>query len=90
MRINTRQELEQRRKEYAASLKMQKKQILICAGTGCVAGGSLDIYARIQEILKERGIKCSLVLEKEPHEISEDELKDAEDSIQKITDKYIT
>ena len=63
MRINTRQELEQRRKEYAASLKMQKKQILICAGTGCVAGGSLDIYARIQEILKERGIKCSLVLE---------------------------
>ncbi len=70
MRINTRQELKQRRKEYAASLKMQKKQILICAGTGCVAGGSLDIYARIQEILKERGIKCSLVLEKEPHDES--------------------
>ena len=31
MRINTRQELEQRRKEYAASLQMQHKQILICA-----------------------------------------------------------
>ncbi|MCI9081895.1 MAG: 4Fe-4S binding protein [Lachnospiraceae bacterium] len=67
MRINTREELEARRKEYAASLKTQRKQILICAGTGCVAGGSLNIYARMQEILMERGIKCSLVLEKEPH-----------------------
>ncbi len=34
MRINTRQELEAKRKEYAASLKTQRKQILICAGTG--------------------------------------------------------
>ncbi len=67
MRINTREELEARRKEYAASLKTQKKQILICAGTGCVAGGSLDIYARLQEIMMARGIKCSLKLEKEPH-----------------------
>ena len=70
MRINTRKELEARRKEYAASLKTQKKQILICAGTGCVAGGSLNIYAKMQEILIERGIKCSLVLEKEPHDES--------------------
>ncbi len=59
MRINTREELEARRKEYAASLKTQKKQVLICAGTGCVAGGSLNIYARLQEILIERGVKCS-------------------------------
>lgn len=70
MRINTREELEARRKEYAASLETQSKQILICAGTGCVAGGSLDIYAKMQEILMERGIKCSLVLEKEPHDHS--------------------
>ena len=70
MRINTREELEARRKVYAASLKTQRKQILICAGTGCVAGGSLNIYAKMQEILMERGIKCSLVLEKEPHDDS--------------------
>ena len=47
MRINTREELEARRAEYAASLKTQRKQILICAGTGCVAGGSLNIFAKI-------------------------------------------
>ena len=70
MRINTREELEARRAEYAASLKTQRKQILICAGTGCVAGGSLNIFAKMQEILISRGIKCSLVLEKEPHDDS--------------------
>ena len=70
MRINTREELEARRAEYAASLKTQRKQILICAGTGCVAGGSLNIFAKMQEILIARGIKCSLVLEKEPHDDS--------------------
>lgn len=53
MKIKTRQELEAKRAEYAASLKTQKKQILICAGTGCVAGGSLNIYARLQEIFKK-------------------------------------
>ena len=67
MRINTREELEARRKEYAVSLKTQRKQILICAGTGCVAGGSLNIYARLQEIMIERGIRCAVRLEKEPH-----------------------
>ena len=30
----------------------------------------MNIYAKMQEILMERGIKCSLVLEKEPHDDS--------------------
>ena len=68
MRINTYNDLVQMRKEYKASLDSQYKQILICAGTGCVAGGSLDIYARMQELLNEKGLHTSLVLEKEPHE----------------------
>lgn len=68
MRINTREELKRRQEEYAASLQSQKKQILICAGTGCVAGGSLDIYARLKELMEQKGIECSLVLEKEPHD----------------------
>lgn len=68
MRINTREELKRRQEEYAVSLQSQKKQILICAGTGCVAGGSLDIYARLKELMEQKGIECSLVLEKEPHD----------------------
>lgn len=68
MRIGTREELELLRKEYKKSLDSQYKQILICAGTGCVAGGSLQIYNRLKELMEEKGIDCSIVLEKEPHE----------------------
>ena len=70
MRINTREELEQRRIEYKKSLDSQRKQILVCAGTGCVAGGSLKIYDRLKALIEEKGLKCSVVLEKEPHDES--------------------
>jgi len=68
MRINSREELELRRGEFKASLDSQSKQILICAGTGCVAGGSLDIYEKLKELMEENDIACSVVLEKEPHD----------------------
>ena len=70
MKINSREELANKREEYLELLKMQRKQILICAGTGCVAGGSLLIYERLQEIIKEKGLACSIKLEKEPHDES--------------------
>lgn len=70
MKINSREELAEKRAEYLGMLKMQRKQILICAGTGCVAGGSLLIYERLQEIIKEKGLTCSVKLEKEPHDES--------------------
>ena len=40
MKIKNREELIAKQEEYRASLNRQRKQILICAGTGCVAGGS--------------------------------------------------
>ena len=66
-RINTREELELRREEYRKALNAQKKQILICGGTGCVAGGSLKIFDRMKELMEEKGIHCAVTLEKEPH-----------------------
>ncbi len=68
MKIRTRAELEAARKSYQESLASQKKQILICGGTGCVAGGSLNIYNRLQQLMEERNIPCSVKLEEEPHE----------------------
>lgn len=68
MRIHNREELNIMRQKYLASLNSQRKQILICAGTGCVAGGSLSIYNRLKELMEQKGIACSLVLEKEPHD----------------------
>ena len=70
MKINTREELMAKQEEYKASLNSQKKQILICAGTGCVAGGSLDIYDKMKEIIEAKGLRCALILEKEPHDES--------------------
>lgn len=57
MRINTREELNDISSKYKAALVRQRKQILVCAGTGCVAGGSLNIYRRFKEIIKEKGIR---------------------------------
>lgn len=70
MRINTREELSFSIEKYKLSLKKQSKQILICGGTGCVAGGSLKIYDRLKQLIEERGIDVSISLEKEPHENS--------------------
>lgn len=67
MRISSREELNELSKKYKKALDMQHKQILICAGTGCVAGGSLNIYARLKELIKERGLKLDVILEEEPH-----------------------
>ena len=54
MKIETREQLIAKQKEYHDSLNSQRKQILICAGTGCVAGGSLEIYAKMKEIIEEK------------------------------------
>ena len=62
MKIKNREELIAKQEEYRASLNSQRKQILICAGTGCVAGGSLEIYAKMKDIIEGKGLKCALVL----------------------------
>ncbi len=70
MRIDTREALLEKREEFKAALSLQKKQILICAGTGCVAGGSLKVYDRLKELMEEKGLKVDLVLKHEEHEES--------------------
>ena len=69
-RINTRETLIEKQKEYKKGLDNQEKKILICAGTGCVASGSLEIYARLQAIMEQKGVCCDLKFEKEPHDKS--------------------
>ena len=70
-RINSREELSVKREEYAKALNAQSKQILICGGTGCVAGGSLKIYDRLKQMMEERGIKCTIVLDVHDHDHEE-------------------
>ncbi|MDX9872216.1 MAG: NADH-quinone oxidoreductase subunit NuoF [Clostridia bacterium] len=46
-------------------MKQYKGRVVICAGTGCVANGSLDVYARFQEVIQEKGLKVAVTLKKE-------------------------
>ena len=68
MLIKNRDELIRLRKKYSNSLAAEKKKILVCAGTGCVSSGSLDIFNRLSSIMRERNIPCSVELQEEPHE----------------------
>lgn len=55
---------------YKKSYAIKRKKILICAGTGCVAGGSLEIYDEFLRLMKEKDINCEVTLEREPHDES--------------------
>ncbi|KZL92443.1 NADP-reducing hydrogenase subunit HndC [Clostridium magnum DSM 2767] len=68
MMLLNRNDLINARNAYKASFAKEKKKILICAGTGCVAGGSLEIYDELIRIMKEKGINCEVALETEPHD----------------------
>ncbi len=50
---------------YKKSLAKQRKKVLVCAGTGCLAGGSLAIYEKIKTLVKENGLLVDVDLSKE-------------------------
>ena len=52
-RIENREALEQVRGASKAQIENSRCRILICAGTGCLAGGSGQIYERMCELVKE-------------------------------------
>lgn len=65
--LKNREDLKKLRSLYKEALEAEKKKILVCAGTGCISSGSLEIYDRLVEIMKERNIPCSVKLQEEPH-----------------------
>jgi len=46
--------------EFSRALESMDMRILVCGGTGCVAGGSVKIYNRLLELAKERGIDARI------------------------------
>ncbi|MBQ9940021.1 MAG: NADH-quinone oxidoreductase subunit NuoF [Clostridia bacterium] len=68
--LNNRQELQTLRVELKKALDKQTKKILVCAGTGCIAGGSLQIYDRLCELMKEKNLPYTVELEVDPHDES--------------------
>ena len=57
--------LEQCKERFIQSAANKSPRIIICAGTGCMAGGSMKIYARFREVLAARGLNVDVALETE-------------------------
>ena len=65
MAINSAKELESLRDDYKKALNRQYKKVIICGGTGCVAGGAFDIYDELVSMVKEKGLLVDIDIEKE-------------------------
>lgn len=65
MFIKTISDLTSYAKTFESSLEKQKVKILVCGGTGCVAGGSLNIYHELSRLVKEKGVLVDVDLLKE-------------------------
>ena len=48
MKIENRAELQKLREKFLYQIEKQTKKIYVCGGTGCVAGGSLEIFDRLK------------------------------------------
>ncbi len=69
-RIATRKELQDLRKSLKKAYEAETRKIIVCGGTGCVAGGSLRIYDKLKAEMENNGLKVEVSLEKEPHDDS--------------------
>lgn len=58
-------DLQQIKRDYEASMQHYEKSVVLCAGTGCMANGSLGVYNKLLETVRARGLKISVALEKE-------------------------
>ncbi len=68
--ITSRQELQSLREALSNSYKAETNKIIVCGGTGCVAGGSLKIYDALKAKMENDGLKVEVILEKEHHDHS--------------------
>ena len=53
--LKTRADLDALRAQYSAAAAAEEKKILVCAGTGCVSSGSLDIFDRLRQLMQQIG-----------------------------------
>lgn len=65
--LKSRQELDDLRKLCRSASAKEQQRVLLCAGTGCIASGSLEIYQRLCALIEEYGMLCSVELDTTPH-----------------------
>jgi NADH-quinone oxidoreductase subunit F len=63
-KLNDINELKKFRENCVKELNQQEKKILICGGTGCIAGGANNIYQKFIELCNEHNLSVQVSLEK--------------------------
>lgn len=58
--LKNRQDLIDARNQAKARMEDEKFRILICAGTGCLAGGSAKIYDKMCQLVKDAGLDVNV------------------------------
>ncbi len=53
------------KKEYQEKADALKQRLIICAGTGCVANGAMDVYEALVDELKRQDLNVTVSLQKE-------------------------
>jgi len=66
--IRTVDELEKNFQELSKMARGYRMRILVCGGTGCIANGSLEIYKKFKEVLRQKGLYTDLELIQEGRE----------------------
>jgi NADH-quinone oxidoreductase subunit F len=64
--LTNRGALQKARETYQKALDAEQHKILVCAGNGCIASGSLAVYDKLVEVIKGKNVPCSLELKEEP------------------------
>ncbi len=67
-RLKTRDDLIRLRGQCEAASRLQTRKVLVCAGTGCLASGSMQVFEQLQSLIEARGIDCAVSLGEVPHE----------------------
>lgn len=57
--------------EFSENLKKMKHRVIVCAGTGCVANGSLKVYNKLAEEAEKSGLAIVLELHNEDKPVTE-------------------
>ena len=60
--------IEQIAKDYNEAYKKITGRVVICGGTGCIAGGSMKVYEAFQQEMEKRKIGFCLQITKDCHE----------------------
>ncbi|HHX27081.1 MAG TPA: NADH-quinone oxidoreductase subunit NuoF [Firmicutes bacterium] len=58
--LKSRKDVERVREKAEKGLNQQKVRAMVCAGTGCLANGSLKVYEKLRELVSEKGLLVDL------------------------------